>query len=410
MAGGLLIVVVYQTAWEMTRRNVCAALAAAIITFGPHSVFYSQDARAYGLVQLLAATHLLLTRRLWLSPSFGRRLLCGALAYYLFLLHYTSALQLASLVVAYWIGVLVLGKRSWRYRPVSWLIDHAVVGLVCSLQLPQLWSIALQRDQWASFVDPVSLVQLPLVIPVISLVATAALVSVVGCRFRRAQMTRASAASWCILMAGFVVPITLAVLLTNLGLAPIFHVRYVIVAIVPGALLVALLLRRIRPMGAHWLGLAAVIGMAVATFEWDFDAATNRSQDWRAAIAQVDGSIQPKTVFLRSGFIEADRVRTDSRVVAFALSPVMSIYPIHQKRLIPLPTTESGKLSAAEFEALRAEGAAWFIVCGTPESVREFQQELNATLLQHGVSGKLEQFPYGDVTVMLCRLSAAARP
>ena len=112
----------------------------------------------------------------------------------------------------------------------------------------------------------------------------------------------------------------------------------------------------------------------------------DRNQDWRGAVRLVNSSeIAPdRVVFVRSGFVEADRLRCKpSRLLTdFCLAPVTSIYLVdtRQRQLIPLPTTMPGRLDDSAVDIMRQQGGACFLFNGSRRSKERFVDRLTTTL------------------------------
>ena len=109
LAGTLTVPVAWAIGRELTGRRATAIATAALVAFNPLLVWYSQEARAYGLFVLAAALAMLCFLRALAAPTRGRMalfVLTGALA---LLSHYFAVFLLVPMVI--W---LLCERRSRR--------------------------------------------------------------------------------------------------------------------------------------------------------------------------------------------------------------------------------------------------------------------------------------------------------
>jgi hypothetical protein len=110
-------------------------------------------------------------------------------------------------------------------------------------------------------------------------------------------------------------------------------------------------------------------------------------------------------VFVRSGLIEADRLRDDDspQLHQYCLLPVRGIYRLDlpPDDLIPLPTSRSSELTAPQANRIAAAGQAFFLLVGSPRSIARLQRQLNSSLTAHGLATpSAEHYTFGDVAVL----------
>lgn len=91
-----------------------------------------------------------------------------------------------------------------------------------------------------------------------------------------------------------------------------------------------------------------------------------------------------RPVFVRSGLLEADRLSATSSPLQYDLcrSPLLTIYtfPEAASRLIPLPSSDAGRLTRKAIDRIEQQGGAWFVINGTARLQTAFQQDLEVRL------------------------------
>ena len=408
IASLLLVVVVYNFAYQTTRSNLAGFGAAMLVAIEPNCIFYGQEARCYAVLQLIAMMQIAAAWQLWTRPSKGGArfifVLCGLL---LFAIHPTGVLQLVALATTYLVG-LTLGHR-WKQPWHQWLYDQLMLLLVLLMMgFAISQDLTRHREQWAAIVHPISMPQLFENFPLLFAFILASLAASPQYQ-KSADGVVIPPRTSILLLSAFVIPLAIALVATMVELAPLFHTRYVICTVAPSAVLVCWLLRQVRPPFMRLIATAVIVALLTAFYGWDFQAATNRFQDWRQAIGQINAGREPRLVYLRSGFMEAKNLEIDAaKWKPLWLSPVKSIYRIDNKPVYPLPTANAGRLTAQQATTLLAAGGAWFLVCGTPDSVEEFLEELTESMKANGLSARAKVTPYGDVSVV--RVYDVVRP
>ncbi len=138
IAGIALVPVAWGIGRELADRSAAIACA-ALVTVGPLFVWYSQEARAYGLFMFMSGLAMLTFVRVLREPS-GRRLALFAVAAALCLLtHYFAAFILIGM------GVWLLADPRTRRRSLPALAVIALVGLAL---LPLISAQGARGTQW----------------------------------------------------------------------------------------------------------------------------------------------------------------------------------------------------------------------------------------------------------------------
>lgn len=399
-----LIVGTYLLArrWECTQ--VAALLAAALVAMDRQSVFYSTEARTYGLVQFVALLHLwlfvsLLTQtnssRVWVSW-----VLTGVL---LFHLHCTCALILLAQVVAY--GLLRLMRYQLMLKPSVLAVSGAVWGVGALPAWGLVEQLADRRENWelfvprAQFADVFSIYPLHLYVlaPVIFILAS-------HWWFRRRpdevetpRTARTQTLAILVCATWLLVPLLVAWSLTYADVARLFFRRYVIASSVSLALLTSLTLSRFLPSSRGGFAGALLIG-GLAVFQ---TSAAYRGENWRDAIAHVNQTTVSTPLLFCSGLIETNAMyqTNDPLERAYCEFPLRGLYALHPRRSIWLiPTTSSFSLSTRELEQL-AEGGI-LLVRGRQrfEQVKQHLDDACPGRLSYGV-----QRTFGRVVVVTVR-------
>jgi hypothetical protein len=133
LAGIATVAVAWAIGSEMAGRRAALA-AAALVAFNPLFVWYSQEARAYGLFVLCAALAMLAFVRALAQPTRSRLLLFGIAGALALLTHYFAVFLLAPMLA--W-----LLWEAWRLRSSTTPIE--TVGLACAVVIPVVVGAAL---------------------------------------------------------------------------------------------------------------------------------------------------------------------------------------------------------------------------------------------------------------------------
>lgn len=334
-AGTALVAVVGAVVWRWTQAGIAMIVAAAFVACDGLCVYYSQDARPYACVQLVAVIQLAVLAELVANPTWRRRAGWIVLALAGFYLHYTFSLMLTG-QWAYLLLPRKISKRPPGYNRAA-LADAGLVVLGMAPALLHVSEIAAVRDRWRAFIPEVVawrapydwLMLFPLSLVVLLLILAATL------EWRRwpAIFSGRTGTLLRLTLLWFLVPVVVAWLASWTGLAMLFYHRYTIAAAVGPALLAGLLI------GAPWnvttkavfvvLGLISIpfVPLSVAQ-SWRHRGAfsLHSCEDWRAAAAWVrqrDAGAHT-VVLVDSGLIEAGGDIPES----FVLMPVNNIYDL----------------------------------------------------------------------------------
>jgi mannosyltransferase len=387
LAGLSLVAVVGIATGKLTGSRVAASFAAVLVALDCNCIFYSQEARPYAILQLVAWSHALLVWNLVQNPTVVRRTLFIAGALLQLYLHYTSVLFVAAEVVFLMEALSKRNERSsYRWRHLT--MDLAVITLAA---LPAAWhliEIGTRRQQWAHFVliptvkSYFRVLQLDVYLfPMVALVAGLFIVrSLLKTRVGETKewpQRLAVSLLACLLL----IPSVLAWVATRQHLAALFFGRYLTPTLVAPPVCSALLARFV-PSG--WLrGIVAVLTAAAAIWtsgmwqNWQREGRVNvdRRQDWRSAVAFVnqEATTPDSICYVRSGFLEADQLRAphDSFLEEYCLAPVNSLYRLRIKA-IPLPMSPPFDLGP---ETDRA-GNCWIIFNGSSTTRERFLAEI----------------------------------
>lgn len=407
-------------------------LAAWLVAVDPLAVFYSQEARPYACVQLAAALHVWLLVELLDRPTWPKRLgwiACGGLLFYL---HYTAALVIGAeaVFVAGWLAVEA--RRTGRLDRVAarqWagnLLGLIVLALPTLLHLREIYE---RRQNWTLFVDRVGLAELaelPQMIPWSSaamLLAIAALVFAATRAYCASNFASAGAPSIWLLLCWLIVPIAVVAITSAADWLRLWHVRYLI-GVTPAAFLLAAMLPRPLPPRfdvALALGLAVYAGWTSnQSLDWlSRQGRTQRTEDWKAAVAYLNEQTDRDPILLRSGLIEADALRTsaDERLVDYCRLPLASLYPLNRpaSEVYPLTMTRPGALTEPVRTALQPPPdktqTCWLVVRGDQARAAAIGRELRRTFAPHQTTVEpLAERSFGRVQVHRLRLRTASDP
>ena len=209
------------------------------------------------------------------------------------------------------------------------------------------------------------------------------------------------------------VPVTIAWTATVSDVARLFFLRYVVVSAIAPAVLSGLMLRFYPSCLSRVVGSVAVVvaltwhSGLVQQFAVDGRVIGDRNQDWRGAILllQQRATAPRVPIFVRSGLIEADRLRDDDapQLREYCLLPVRGIYRLElpAEDLIPLPTSRSSELTVEQVRRVATAGEAFFLLLGSPRSIARQQQQVSDSLSAQGLAtSPAEHHAFGDVAVV----------
>lgn len=456
LAGTALVICVCLVVARWTALWSAGLLAALLVAVDRHCVFYAQEARPYALVQLLGVLHVVVFGSLVHRSHFALRVTWIATGVLLFYLHYTTALLFVAEVVDYalvWIlARFPLARASslslplagpsglnspprlprvgpLRYRWTQLLTDVTVLGLGLLPAIPHVREIAQRRQDWSSFVPARSLWRIwemaemfPLGVYLLAPLAVLALAWISARMLRRrpvAAFCGTCELRWRLLvLCWFLVPLTIAWVVTAQGYAPLFFRRYLMAAAVAPILGAALCCAACP--SAVWRSVLAVtvVGLSIhdggMVSQWRQDGRVvgDRNQDWRSAVHYVREQARANgPVFVRSGLIEAERwyASPDPLRREYCLLPVLGLYRLDQPRdgLFPLPVRPPAVLSADARLCVLACGQAWCLVQGSERSVARFEQALRSGWRRAGVpAASVQRFSFRNVAALHVTVAA----
>ncbi len=413
LAGSGLVALAYLLSYRWTQSLLAAALVGALVAVDRNFLFYATEARPYALVQLMAVTQLWLFWELQSRSALAPRLGFVASTVGMFYLHYTAILLVAGEVM-FWLIQRGLG-RATAYRTRQFAADLLFISVLMLPSFGHLREIGSHRHAWAAFIGDTSL-QWPLhwfsldnyvIVPLIGLAVTTWF-------FRQTQAMRITGqqSTCAMLLANWLLlPVAIVWVSTVTDFARLYLLRYVIGAALAPILFAGLCVgacptRRARSAVAVVTFLAALVSSGIVQqFRIDGRLFGDRQENWREAVAWVNSAMQPSSpVFIRSGLLEADRLREDSSPLLrdYCLLPVTSIYALAVKPhdLAPLPTANSGDLSAGDLDRIAATGWSWFIIHGGSRTRERFMERVQASLQSRGLFGMgVQDRQFGNVAV-----------
>lgn len=414
LAGLALVAAVYGITFAITRSLVGAVTAALLAGFDSNFLFYATEARPYAYVQLFAALQLVLFWKLQARADFKLRAAFVLTTCLLMYLHYTAILVVAGEVVAQGVWAWLAGRRdnsSIRYSLTALMCDLVIAAALTFPILFHLAEIMPRRENWLTFVRDTDLTSVARWFSLVSYVVIAGLAATVAKLLEREDPTPwqgpTRAGFGLLLICWFAVPVLGAWMATRWGLVSLYFPRYLIGFAIAPMLLGGLFVGSIaRP---RWRLAALVVVLAYAGYAnttisqlYHFGRPLGeRREDWRSAVAWLNTNYDPAIndpaindpapVFVRSGLLEADDLRSDSSPVfkQYCLCPVNSMYPFKdQGVLIPLPTRRPGALDAAGIHRIQTARSAWFVINAPVNSHDAIRQQVIATLAAAGVDAQ----------------------
>lgn len=390
VSGTVLIVAVYRLVRRWRGPAGTALLAALLVALQRDCIFYSQEARPYALLQLVALWHGALVVELWERPSLRLRAAYVLGAVGLFYLHYTSALFLLAEAVGFvvwrWTGRGAIGYR-WR----MWAVDCVLIGLLLLPAVQHLQQIAAVRQNWARMVSiwpGAGMQDLGLFYVGLPLLALA-----VGWifRWRTDHAWRRAVLIWIVCWGA--VPPLVAWCSTYLGIAALAIVRYLVASLAGLIVFAAWVQSRYVSRVYRW---CAAITLIVSTLavgglyeQWSRDGRWigDRQEPWRELVVWLNERTVSarRPVFVCAGLLEDPAlVENDSVALReYCLFPVRGIYRVAAKQVDPLPTRRDVHVPAALLESAELEGGVWLIVRSRPERAAAIVATVAGQLAAH---------------------------
>ena len=403
-------------------------------------LFYATEARVYATVQIVSLLGWIAISRIGEKVEINttRRdratciwLWCG-LSILLVFLHITAALAVGwQVVCGTWLVMRRAPQRrfSW-FTAVSIVVFAVGIALLCSAQV---WE---HRQQWSSFAGEASLVSLVGLFPLLAYVVPVAVArglewvwerSGTRAEFRqprklamargldcwRSRGSGLAVASdrsttrawmWWVAIAG---PWLSGWCITAMGIAPVFHRRFVIVAAMPLIVLAALELSRVQRLGLRWSALVAVAAWLIVSqgtldnwrarklFGWQ------RTEGWRQASEYLNERVQSgDQLWCASGLIEghgAELPLSESldRYLSFPLRGLYGVVDRSGESIEPRALVGDGASWSTQLcDARRPSSGGrvhWIVYRGSPTG---FEKNLHRLALQLEV-GSIEHWQIG---------------
>jgi 4-amino-4-deoxy-L-arabinose transferase-like glycosyltransferase len=292
LAGIATVPVAYAAARALDQSRRVARVAAVIVAVNPLLVWYSQEARPYSLLALAAACSL------WAFGHARRGSRAGLGAW---------AVAAAALVSLHYFGVFLVAAeaaallvaRRPRWQPVALALGPAaVVGLLLVPFAVRQHSHGTNRNWIAGFSLPVRIEEaaegalvgpsppfdrLWLAGAIVVAVAAVLLATRTEARDRRVAATLAAMGA-----AAVVAPLAIALVGTDAFLG-----RYLIAALVPLVLAVAVALGASRPAAPGLAAAAALVAVSIVAVVAVARDPELQRPDWRAVAAAVDDPEEP---------------------------------------------------------------------------------------------------------------------
>lgn len=391
-AGVALVPVGWWAARRLTGCDGAARFAALLFAIDRISgIWFSQEARPYALVMLLAVVQLVLFHAAATTGDRWRRVGFIVVAAAMFYLHYTSLLFLTG-QLAWFAGRWIVGadeeSSPSAYRARDLLLDLVILALFCLPAAPHLLEIAARREQWAQFIEQRPFQEVFTLFPIAAYLAGPALAALLVCRLiapggrddARSEpgSTLASPprSAGALLVCSLFVPLSVAWAATWYDQARLLFPRYLLPSFICLPLLSAWLLTTFRAAGRAAFGLTALLcvqfssGPLQSYLEFG-DVSGHFSEDWRAAVELVNQSAgDAAPIFVDAGLIEGELLRggpPDEALRQYLLFPVLGIYALERpEQAIPLPPWQPPTADpfglGPYLDLLRTQREMWFVI------------------------------------------------
>lgn len=401
LAGLALVPLVGRLAWRWTSDAAAGWFAATLVAIDRHLIFYSQEARPYAWLQLLAWCHAAVVWKLKHQPTLRLRLAFVAGAVLMFHLHYTAALFcLGEAVFLLWVAAVgwrTAAPYRWRHLFTDWLI----IALGWAPAISHLLMLAPNRQAWKSFVPRLSLsgavpelnqifhLNVYLLLPLAAVVGAA-----LWHHYRtKLDWRKPDGTSVLLVTLLLLIPAGIAWIVTLTDQAPLFFRRYLTPSLLAPIATAALCMSSLPSSWLRGAIAALTIGLSVFTsgmvqqYSRDGRLFGARLQDWRGAVQFVNQYADPSldVALVRGGYLEADKLRQrhTKLLEEYCLAPVNSLYRL-QIQAISLPTTNASRLDAIQQEPLLRNRRIWFIFNGDVKSHQSFMANVEEHFRSQG--------------------------
>ncbi len=337
--------------------------------------FYATEARPYALVQLVSLAGWCCVEGIVQADGRPNRTRTFILAWCLLsvvnvYLHLTAVLP----ILLQWLvcGGLVLRTRGWQLRreqavvtsgqtkpelnfALAWPIAAVAVGLALLPILQLAFPVWQRRAQWATFASDISLSKAIWMFPFIPVLVCV----FIGCTADRmysskGKMPTATDTRW-LWWSAMLGPWLLCWTVTAIGVAPVFHSRYVFASALPVFVVGAIELMRCRNGLIRWLtSLAVAVAImcsqgSVSVWRAGYLVGNLRGEDWRGASRWLSEHMEPgQPLLCSSGLIEANsiagkpvRLPLDDGFAEYLSFPLLGVYRVvdrsgHEVSVTPL--------------------------------------------------------------------------
>ena len=430
LSGLSLILVCGWMVARWTQSPAAIFVTAGFVAFDSNIVFYSVEARPYGVLMFASILHLLLgyfrfhqgetraqgdatreavQRKKRLKRQTAIRLgwiLSGVLMVHL---HFTALLVLVlEMVVLVGGGMLPLRWRqslvsdrqpSRRWNGIDWLrllVDVLMMGFLILPLVPQISEVGGRRGAWSQFVTGswdqavplIRLILLMLVLPGLGV-----LISRIWRWFagdsQKERTTRLSpprqvtvGVDTCLWFTCIALGVLVSsALMTYLDVAPVMLIRYLTAVLPAIAVAGGLWIGRITD---PWIRLATTLvclggmvasGPYLKSFWQSGSWPKARIEGWEDCVSVINGTASDDwPIVLSSGLIEEQRpaAATDPELIDYLKFPLAGEYAVHGEaaRVLPLGSPIRATFPSEAIKELRRTGGLWVVVRDHPvESV-----------------------------------------
>jgi len=436
VAGILLIPAAFLVARDWTGSAVAGLVACALVATETQFLFYSTEARAYALAQLVgliqiaffARVHIFrqgreLSNRVRLGETLA--LIVSSVA--LFYLHYTTALLFVAEAVAFMVLLLTTALKARGLNKVvcqqaaNIARDFAVVTVCCLPALPHMLAISERRQQWDTVptVLPMDDVWRAMFVCIsVPALLTAATAIVRLTLKRRLIINRPDPPTTVLTLAWMLVPAVFIFRAKQLDWANLIHLRYIIVTATAPMVLAALICvlalgRRVQAAIALLVVVAALLTAPwLAAWRRGERSISFRNEDWRAMAVLINENevARDQPVFVCSNLAEDGRLAEtdDPDFHEYCLFSVSGIHSIDrsQRTVYAIPANHPSRFAPEHIQQIKSSGGAWLVVRG-PAGFADFvKHDLVMTLRKSGLKPREHlRRSYGSVTAIWIGLS-----
>ena len=419
LAGAALAIVGYRMVTVWTRSITAGILAALLIALDPTLIEYSQEARPYALLQLVAwiQVHFFLARfgdfsrfgersnstgkeheTPQQSPALGWKptgaqtgfVLSAILCFYI---HFTSILLTGACILSFLLWKTIFDSR-WHFRDLIRLSDFAWIALGCLPLLGSVMQISERRANWELFVNdssysPMLLFQFwAYLLPVVIMVGAGAFTLL-------AKEHRPRVRLLFVLGMLYFVPVLGSWISLKAGVAALYHPRYFMIGslgiILLGCSIFAFLFREPK----RWCQYVAVATMCLMFFlsiyqnqllsgfrhelEMPFESS------WKIAARDLNERMQPEQrIYLFANLIEDQFLSSsksplsnfeEQQLREYCSFPLTGIYRLHQGTIQPKSTIAVPRFGKSDVEEMKSAQTVYLVIRGDQGVVSDILAE-----------------------------------